>query len=941
MILKMFSKRFLVLYAIASISIAMGCGDATSSYNDDELNSGGPSKASGITGFTDVLSGFRYPNGLESVGTVLTDDQLIAEYTQWKGWYVTESGAGDPNTTDSIKYYRVKRDKASSNDTVSEGIGYGMLLAVYFNDRETFDGLYRYCKLHFVNPADPNKYSVMHWKVRADGVNISEFRLAVPHGIPFMKISEWSLNDIDESGGPGTFKTYYLDGFEDESGITDAERGYSDKNVANRVYVYSSDPLRNITNEPGFVRAAQWDRKLGSATDADVDIAAALCMASKRWTTNQGGPSSHNYTNEAALVIKSIINTDVSTSGQLRNGTAWLDSTQCWNPSYFTPAWWRVFAKFIDTNKTNFDANYSTYLTKCNTVISFMYTSMKKIDVANGTTGLFPDWCDTSTAGVVKKAAGSDRRYYLDDDINGSVDDRNSDGTITYTTTAYPLGTMDRIVGPPAKIMYKAIYKFDNGVTADCFDKMSFNYYYDAVRVPWRLALDYSWYTNTDAKNMVQETANFFKTKITPTVTMVDGYAIDGTAWKLADRDGFNNLTPDKYGGQYNSLCYRAMNATTTMVGTDATYAQNFYNLITAPATITDGGTPPVERANHYYENCLRLLSLLYMSGKMVNYYDVDNLATFKYPRKPAQMRTVGPLTIDLAYADYGVYATTHLEFNDRAKLFNNDQTLYGKIGTGVKSGAGSDKMTLGYAAYVGDVVCGLPTLWLRDTNIRDNSVLARGGIDGRAYFPNAQIKNMNKDPGCMDFSVDASKFTPDMNQSKNVRQYEALYLVPGKYGDIKLNGQNKLYLSSGVYQINSLNAEPDCIIYLDTTSGPVQVYVKNDFSLKSRTKMLQKDSTKGADPSKILFVVNSSNGVYLAPTINWRGTLIAPNTSYLNVDMGNSGISAALSKTADPKKWETTTSGGEFYGAIIGKYVVVHQDTAVFTVPFDWASIK
>jgi len=895
----------------SSCLIFSGCGDATS--DDDELISDGPKKASGITGFSDILSGFRYPNGLESVGTALTDAELLAEYTKWKGWYVTESGAGDPNTSDSIKYYRVKRDNASGSDTVSEGVAYGMLLAVYFNDRETFDGLYRYCKLHFISTSK----SLMHWKVRADGTNISEFRLAVPHSIPFMKVSEWNLNDIDESGGAGTFKTYYVDKNDDVT-------NFGNSHVANQVVDIATDPL--------YVRAAQWDRKLGSATDADVDIAAALCMASKRWWWT----GSHNYTVEASKCIKSIIDLEVTFSGGgtkalLNNGSAWGSKARCWNPSYFTPAWWKVFAKFIDKNKTNFDANYTTYLTKCNVVYNSMYAEMKKIDVANGTSGLFPDWCDTFTAGIVKKSEGygdgSDRRYYLDDDTNGSVDDRNGDTKTTYTTNTYAYGSSN--------------YQWDEGTTGDGYDKLSFNYYYDAVRVPWRLALDYSWYANTDAKNMVQETANFFKTKITPTVTMVDGYAIDGSPWKLTDRDGFNNLTPDKYGGLYDSLTFRVMNATTTMVGTDTTYAQNFYNLMTAPATITDGSTPPKERANHYYENTLRLLSLLYMSGKMVNYYDVDNLATFKYPRMPAQMKTVGPLTIDLAYADYGVYGTTHVEFNDRAKLFNNDQTFYGKIGAGVKSGAGSDKLITGYAAYVGDVVCGLPTLWLRDTNMRDSSVLARGKIDGRANSPVAQIQNMGIDPGCMDFTVNASKFTPDMSKSKDVKQYDALYIEPGRYGDIKLNGKNKLYLSTGVYHFNSLNVEPDNIIYFDTTSGPVQVYVKNDLSIKSRTKLLQKDSTKGADPSKILFVVNSSNGVYLAPQINWRGTLIAPNTSYLNVDMGNSSISAGLSKTPDPKKWETTTTGGEAYGAFIGKYVVVHQNTAVYTVPFDWASAK
>ncbi len=50
---------------------------------------------------------------------------------------VTSSGAGGN--------LRIQRP-GDGNDTVSEGIAYGMLLAAYTNDRATFDGLWRYAK---------------------------------------------------------------------------------------------------------------------------------------------------------------------------------------------------------------------------------------------------------------------------------------------------------------------------------------------------------------------------------------------------------------------------------------------------------------------------------------------------------------------------------------------------------------------------------------------------------------------------------------------------------------------------------------------------------------------------------------------------------------------------------------------------------------------------
>jgi endo-1,4-beta-D-glucanase Y len=83
------------------------------------------------------------------------NQQIIAAYDYWKSKWVTASGAGGN--------LRVQRDPFNNNDTVSEGIAYGMLLAVYLNDRPTFDGLWAYAKAHM------NGNGFMHWRVDASG----------------------------------------------------------------------------------------------------------------------------------------------------------------------------------------------------------------------------------------------------------------------------------------------------------------------------------------------------------------------------------------------------------------------------------------------------------------------------------------------------------------------------------------------------------------------------------------------------------------------------------------------------------------------------------------------------------------------------------------------------------------------------------------------------
>lgn len=79
-------------------------------------------------------------------------------YNSWKTKFLTSCSNGR---------FRVKFDDPSF--TVSEGIAYGMLLSVYANDQETFDGLWLYYKDF------RNSNGVMNWKIRectvVDGQN--------------------------------------------------------------------------------------------------------------------------------------------------------------------------------------------------------------------------------------------------------------------------------------------------------------------------------------------------------------------------------------------------------------------------------------------------------------------------------------------------------------------------------------------------------------------------------------------------------------------------------------------------------------------------------------------------------------------------------------------------------------------------------------------------
>jgi endo-1,4-beta-D-glucanase Y len=81
-----------------------------------------------------------------------------AAYTKWKTDLVTDSGAGG--------FRRVIRPNSSGaevNSTVSEGIAYGMLIALYANDQTLFDQLWKYSQLWL----DSN--GLMNWYINAAG----------------------------------------------------------------------------------------------------------------------------------------------------------------------------------------------------------------------------------------------------------------------------------------------------------------------------------------------------------------------------------------------------------------------------------------------------------------------------------------------------------------------------------------------------------------------------------------------------------------------------------------------------------------------------------------------------------------------------------------------------------------------------------------------------
>lgn len=211
----------------------------------------------------------HYPNGILPSG--IDHKHVQSVYDIWLNGYYAESG----------DQARIKFDEPEN--TVSEGIGYGMLIMVYMDNerndtRQMFNKLWNYYKSHSSN-------GLMHWKIQ---------------------------------------------------GFTN--------------------------NTPGT----------GAATDAELDVAVALIMASKQW-------EDASYLNDAKTLIGNIYSQEVK-NNVLVGGNQWT----ALNPSYMSMVATQLFQDIDGSGWASVQSNCYTLLAN----------SQHK------TTGLWPNWCQADgTAG--------------------------------------------------------------------------------------------------------------------------------------------------------------------------------------------------------------------------------------------------------------------------------------------------------------------------------------------------------------------------------------------------------------------------------------------------------------------------------------------------------------------------------------------------------------
>ena len=214
--------------------------------------------------------------------------QVSAAYARWKSTFVTATGAGGA--------LRVNRGMPDNNDTVSEGIAYGMLFAVYLADKPTFDGLFTYAKAHF------NDKGLMNWKINSDGNVSGDGQNGATDADEDMA---WALLMADKQWG-GTYladatkliNSIYANEVEGGSFVLKPGDAFGGSSIMNPSYLAPSyyREFAKVTSQAGWLQVVEKSYAiLAAAANPQTGLV-------PDWCTSSGGPAaghSSNYSYDA------------------------------------------------------------------------------------------------------------------------------------------------------------------------------------------------------------------------------------------------------------------------------------------------------------------------------------------------------------------------------------------------------------------------------------------------------------------------------------------------------------------------------------------------------------------------------------------------------------------------------------------------------------------
>jgi endo-1,4-beta-D-glucanase Y len=141
-------------------SSSSGAGSSSSSGGGSSGGAGGDDSWLATPTAANAMGSFPFPQDRKSSNCTYPTDishlKIQTAYQSWMAAMVTSSGA-------PAGALRVQ-DPMTANQTSSEAMGYGMLIAVYMSDKKTFDSFWAYVQAHMAN-------GLMSWQVSSGGTS--------------------------------------------------------------------------------------------------------------------------------------------------------------------------------------------------------------------------------------------------------------------------------------------------------------------------------------------------------------------------------------------------------------------------------------------------------------------------------------------------------------------------------------------------------------------------------------------------------------------------------------------------------------------------------------------------------------------------------------------------------------------------------------------------
>lgn len=208
------------------------------------------------------------------------------------------------------------------------------------------------------------------------------------------------------------------------------------------------------------------------------------------------------------------------------------------------------------------------------------------------------------------------------------------------------------------------------------------------------------------------------------------------------------------------------------------------------------------------------------------------------------------------------LYASERLTLADRAV------TVVGLPGTvPLIVSAGTATTRVGVEARFGALRSRGP-VDLRDRAVASGSVVSAGNVTIGNGASAAQGIYSNK-PQVLDSLSTFNVTFPTAGAAVSLEPDQRLELSPGSYGALNVKSRSAIFLTAGDYFFTSFTLEPTASLVIDSSAGPVRIYVKN--SLTFRGTILD---ALGGEPQSFIGYFGTTDALIESA---FEGTLTAP----------------------------------------------------------------